>query len=238
MRDIINLMKYDFYNIQSQLKLFVIMSSFFIPLGFFLYPETSVYFILIAMIFVSPLHGMSEKYNFNKLYGLIPVKRKNIIRAKFLFIFIAHFFMEMISYSVIIIAINTKWYKLIVDTKTAFGKIANTSFKDDQLYIGIIFATVIFASMCSIFIYVEMMGQIFGRKNELKITIITFFILTLLAIGLTKFVNPDFTNFKMPSTPKTYESLIKFSMIINLITLAISIFLSEITAAIISRREL
>ena len=119
MKDILRLMRFDFLTASAISKssseyiagVFMIVIALAVPL--FIFPHSSFMYIFLAAPLIIPLQSYAEKSGFNKLYGILPVKRKSITRARFLYIFLTHFAMEIVSILILVISIYAKLYELL-----------------------------------------------------------------------------------------------------------------------------
>ena len=184
MKDILNIMRFDFLTAKPiafgamlcTVLLFGILSMLFSPI-------IASYITFVSMIFVIPLQGIADKNGFNKLYGILPVNRKNITRARFLYIFLIHFVTELLELVLGCIARTAKLYLLLPNQEGATMQMVKESFEDTSLALEMVFGMFIF--LCLIFSFMEMMGQIFGRENEFKIIMITLDIIAAIAFVFT-----------------------------------------------------
>lgn len=238
MRDILKIMRFDFLSAKSfefapaaiLLLLCVVLSLFFSPI-------TSAYITFGAALFIIPLGGIAEKSGFNRLYGILPVNRKNITRARFLYIFLLHLIAEIFEFGVAYVSFNLKLNKLLPNQNGELAQMVSKGFEDGS-FIPVAIVGV-FMLFCLIFGYMEMMGQIFGRENELKIIIITLgavcgvvFVILLLA---EREIIPTL---KFPSLPVTTAGKVILGVVLNIIMLGICVLFGEITAKKLAKREL
>ena len=92
MREILKIMRFDFLTARPLAIIpAATIAVIFFGLSLFFAPLICSYITLVAMIFVIPLQAVAEKSGFHKLYGTLPVRRSNITRARFLYIFLVHF---------------------------------------------------------------------------------------------------------------------------------------------------
>ena len=85
----------------------------------------------------------------------------------------------------------------------------------------------------------EMMGQIFGRDNEMKIIFITLGAVCVLIVGFITLSNEGIIPmFKVPELPKTESGRVLVYAAVSVALLGISTLFGEITAAVVSKREL
>lgn len=105
MKEILKIMRFDFLTAKPfALVTFIISAVVFFVLSLILSPIINAYISFMAMIFVIPLQSVADKSDFNKLYGILPVKRSNITRARFLYIFCVIFASEILEFVLAVIS--------------------------------------------------------------------------------------------------------------------------------------
>lgn len=241
MKDILNIMRFDFLTAYPLAhKIFAAVAALFILLGLFLAPLACAYITLGSMIFVIPLQSVAEKSDFRKLYGTLPVRRRNITRARFLYIFLVHFAAEVLELILAFISMPLKLYRVLGALPNLNGEMMQMiekSFVDTKLTLVIIIG--VFAVFCLIFSYMKMMGQICGRENEFKIIIITIGIIAIPAIGIAILINKGaIPVIKLPSLPDTAQGMLIVGAVLNVIMLGLCLLFGEITAGKLAGREL
>ncbi len=238
MKDILNIMRFDFLTAKPiafgamlcTVLLFGILSMLFSPI-------IASYITFVSMIFVIPLQGIADKNGFNKLYGILPVNRKNITRARFLYIFLIHFVTELLELVLGCIARTAKLYLLLPNQEGATMQMVKESFEDTSLALEMVFGMFIF--LCLIFSFMEMMGQIFGRENEFKIIMITLGIIAAIAFVFTILSEHDIIPVvKLPSLPESVSGILILGGVSNVIIFGICLLFGEITAGTLAGREL
>ncbi|MDE7364709.1 MAG: ABC-2 transporter permease, partial [Ruminococcus sp.] len=119
MKEILKIMRFDFLTAKPfALGIFIIGAVLFFTLSLLFSPIINAYISFVAMIFVMPLQSVADKSNFNKLYGILPVKRSNITRARFLYIFLVIFASEIIEFILAVISRSLKLYRLLPNQNT------------------------------------------------------------------------------------------------------------------------
>lgn len=84
MKQIINLMKLDFITVKGKsLLIFSILFAAVCVVGFFSVPILPIYLVLFSGFALQPIFSTAEHSGFNKLYGILPVKRRYIVIARF-----------------------------------------------------------------------------------------------------------------------------------------------------------
>ena len=190
-----------------------------------------------SMLFVIPLQSAAERSGFHKLYGLLPVKRKQITRGRFAFMFAAFFGTELIGILIARIAPFLALYRLLPNQGSPNLVLIAKTFEDVQTSVMAIILMHFLMSL--VFIYMEMMGQIFGRENEMKIIMISLTVLTVVLITFFTLsdheiiprINFGFDEFQNAGNLFQLVST-------GLIFLVLTIVFGEITAHVVSRREL
>lgn len=239
MKDILKMINFDFCNIKSFLAAGSVLTFVFVILGIFISPVICSYttFIMAALVIV-PLQNISNKTDFKKLYGIIPINRKNIVRARFLFIFLVFFITEIIESVFAFIS-----YKLRLPLNMSVKYNETTEFLKDSFNdpsFIIIAIVAIFVIVCLMFTFTEMVGQIFGRENEFKLILITLSVITILAVGFFWLSDHNIIpTIKLNlNISKTTFSKIMIGIIVNAALLGINLLFGEITANKLAKREL
>ena len=238
MKGILKVMRFDYLSAKGvALPALVLCMVIFGTLSMVYSPVIASYLGFLPMLFVVPLQGIAEKNGFNKLYGTLPVRRKNITRARFLYIFIVFFAVELCCSAIAFISFSIKVYRFLPIRNSSTMTLIRESFKDPKLAVGMIWG--VFAFACIIFSYMEMMGQIKGRENEFKIILITLGVLSAIVYLIGSLSNHDILPpAKLPDMPSTVQGMICLGAVVNIIVFALCIIFGEITASILSKREL
>ena len=238
MKDILKVMKFDFLTAKPlAFRAFIIVAVICFVLSLFFSPLISSYITFVALIFVIPLQSVADKCGFNKLYGILPVKRKNITRARFMYVFLAYFLSELLEGVLAVVAFNLKMYKVLPNQDGEAVQLIKKSFEDTTLIYVMIIG--VFAFFCLMFSYMEMMAQIFGRENEMKIILITLGVMTAVAILLSVLNSYDMLPpINVPKLPEDIGGRAIFAAVLNIVVLGICLLFGEITASRLSKREL
>ncbi|MDE5577022.1 MAG: ABC-2 transporter permease [Oscillospiraceae bacterium] len=238
MKDILKIMRFDFLTAKPlALRAFIIVAALFSLLSLFFAPLICSYITFGAMVFVIPLQAAAEKSGFHKLYGTLPVRRKNIVRARFLYIFLVHFAVEMLELVLAAAAMSLKLYRVLPNRNGEMMQMVKDSFGDTKLTLLMVIG--MFTVSCLIFSYMEMMGQICGRENEFKIIMITLSILTALLVGFLILSDRGIIpTIQMPSLPDTVQGVLLLGAALNIVMFGICLIFGEITASRLAKREL
>ncbi len=243
MGDIVKVMRMDFItsagsvtaNGKGELILGIPLLLLFLAMPLFLSPLLSFYLIFAAMVLVIPLQN-TAKGDLGHLYGILPVKRGNITRARFAYIFLIYLVSELVSFLIAWISILLNLNRLLPDD-SALVEIGREYYDSAKLpEIGVVFVgfTMFF---CFMFSFMEMMGQIHGRENEMKILFIFLAGIVVVVLGFTWLASIGiipYMDFSGMSEPEAFPTFV----IIHLVVGALCVLFSEITAAKMAAREL
>lgn len=84
MKEIANLMKLDFITLKGKsILLFSVLMLAAGVLALFLCPHQMVLLVIFTGFAVQPVFVVSEQSGYNKLYGILPVKKRSIVFARF-----------------------------------------------------------------------------------------------------------------------------------------------------------
>lgn len=238
MKEILKIMRFDFLTAKPlALGVFIIAAVLFALLSLFFSPIICAYTTFGAMMFVIPLQSIEDKSDFNKLYGILPVQRKNITRARFMYIFLLFFLTELFEVVIMVISMSLKLYRVLPNQNGEMMQMVKNSFSDTSLVF--VAGIGMFSLFCLMFGYMEMMGQIFGRENEMKIILITLGVVCVLAMGFLMLADHDIIpTFKLPNLPTTITGKVILSAIINIVMFGVFLLFGEITANKLAKREL
>lgn len=238
MRDILKLIRFDYLTARPlAFGLAVIIAVIFIALSLFFAPMLCSYITFGAIVFVIPLQGIADKSVFHKLYGTLPVRRGNITRARFLYIFLVHCAAELLELVPAVTALSLRLYKILPNQNGEMMQMVKKNFEDTNLTLLMIFG--VFTVCCLLFSYMEMMGQIHGRENELKIIMATLGVLTVLCVVFFVLSGHGIIPaIQMPGLPDTVQGLLLLGGILNIVMLGICLIFGEITVNKLAKREL
>lgn len=236
MKDMLKIMRFDFLTAADTGYFPAIFLAALSMTGSFLFgPSYAAALILTSICFIIPLTGVTEKSELHKLYGILPVNRKNITRGRFLYIFLLHFIPEMIALILIKPAFSLKAYRYLPNQgSTSLQMIGNAFSSGFRGPCMIIF--LVFSLSCFIFLYLEFTGQLFGHENDLKsimilLTAVTAVSMTVILLGGNDIIHVDFQKIKNLSTLTVGTGA-------NVLMLIICVLLGEITAGKVSAKEL
>ncbi|MBP0973577.1 MAG: ABC-2 transporter permease [Oscillospiraceae bacterium] len=240
MKDILRMMRFDLLSAAPvALVPLIIIVLAMTGIVFLISPATSGFMLTGALLFILPQGTIAEKSDFGKLYGTLPVNRKNITRARFLFIFTCLFAAEVFALVLTWFSLRLQLIRFLPNQEAEFMQVAAATFKNDD--VNVYSLTIgFFTIACFAFSFMEMTGQIFGRENDLKVVFIIIGILTVIGVvfsilsdrGIIPEVDVDAILDQLSSiqTPLCIG--------INIGLLGLNILFGEITANALAKREL
>lgn len=121
MKKLFNLMKVDLINVnggKSNMKTIAVLIIVFCGgMGFFISPIAGVYCPFLMGAFFVPMFFQNElKYHSGKLWGLIPIRRRDLVNARFLLIMGLYTVTSFLFYLLMLLSLVFKPYYLL------FGK--------------------------------------------------------------------------------------------------------------------
>ena len=231
MKDILKMMRFDFISAQSAAD--KTAPNAFAAIGIvvtigaailFIFPGFSLAITAAAGALIVPLQS-AKKDDLGRLYGTLPVGRKNITRARFLYIFVTHAVSTAAS---LVIAFAAA----LKDNDTIKKLSESYSMEELAKLVPVLFGFAVFS--CLVFAFMEMMGQIHGRENEMKIFIILLASIVVLVMGGVFILGQlGYPEIKLPDMP-LWAGL----TVTALAVLGICVLFGEITAAKLAKREL
>lgn len=131
MKELGKIMLFDFRTVGGS-QVIQFMSGFgvlIILAGLFIMPVAFLYItLMIPLLLISPLTAVADKSGFNKLYGTLPVNRKNIPRARFLYIFALCTAAEIIGGVLSVISVWAQLYRFLPETSHEFREMFEEAF--------------------------------------------------------------------------------------------------------------
>ena len=239
MKDILRIVRLDYITVRATVMPVVLMlSALCAGLSLLIAPMCAAYIQLVVLFYIVPLQNIGEKSGFHKLYGILPVKRKNITRGRFLFLAGSMLLSELEGLLIAIAARELQLYRFLPNQGSSeMQLIAETFSKDSFLCFGTIAG--LFAVLCISFSYMEMMGQIFGRENEMKIILITLGAVSALAVAFFELSNRGILPIiRIQDWNLSFAQKCLVSAGVTLAALALNVLFGEITADKIAKREL
>lgn len=238
MKDVLKIMRFDFLTAKPLFFSGMIFSILlFGSLGMFFSPMICSYISIIAIICVIPLQKTADKSDFNKLYGILPVDRRNITRGRFLYIYLVFLGAELLELALIAVSKSLKLYRLIPDQNSELTLMTKDSFADTQLTLLTVF--IAFTFFCLFTSYMEMMGQIHGRESDFKTIVITIGVISVIAFAFAFLSEHDMLPMiKLPRLPESVGGMLLIGTALDLTVLAICMLFGEITAKKLAKREL
>ena len=114
-----NIIKSDFTNIKSgknsMTSLGIIMAVFFLGTGFLISPIGGFYCpCLLGVFFVPALFYNELKYHSEKLPCLLPIRRRDLVNARFLLTVSLYFITCLVVYVLMIISMKIKLFSIIL----------------------------------------------------------------------------------------------------------------------------
>jgi hypothetical protein len=89
MNNIQRIVKLDFYTVKSIYRMTVLTYLISILFGFIAQPVIPIFLIMVFGVFYSGMvFSMYEKNHLNKLYGILPLKRSDVVIGRYLYAFL------------------------------------------------------------------------------------------------------------------------------------------------------
>ena len=238
MKDILKVMRFDYLTARPLAIVELVFSIVMLgSLSLFFSPIICSYLTLLSMVLVIPLQSTAEKSGFHKLYGILPVGRRSITRARFLYIYLVFFLMQLLELGIACLAWTLRLCRIFEGTGTGLAALVADSFSDRPLALQMIFG--LFTVMCLLFSYMEMMGQIFGRENEFKIIMATIGAVCALAFLFAFLSEHDLIPpGLLPHLPETAAGTVVLGAVLDAAVLGLCLLFGEITASKMAAREL
>lgn len=117
MKKLFDLMRIDFITMNggknNMRTIFIFMFVFFGLFGFFITPLFGIYCpLFMGGLFVPTIFKNERKYHSDKLHCLLPIKKQDLVKARFLMILGLYVIFSLLFYALMLIAIIFKTYYL------------------------------------------------------------------------------------------------------------------------------
>ena len=237
MRDILHMMHFDFVSVRrNSLPGACLGVAGLIAFAYLWLPPASLALLFLGSLFLQQ-DGSSEA-ELRRMYGILPVSRRNIVRARFHYIFLLNLAVEILTSAVYLVSLRSTVYRHMPvqapELKTIIEEMHTDGMNPGLLLVFVLFCMVMIVSSA----YMETMGQIFGRENKMRILLITMGVFTAAALGFFALVNADILPAVTPALPDTTAGFLKAAVIAHLVAWAVCMILGELTARRMELREL
>ncbi|MBR6069277.1 MAG: hypothetical protein IKP78_01625 [Ruminococcus sp.] len=244
MRDTLIIMRFDLLTASPfAVRGFILVAMLCVWMGLFYAPITLAFIVFGALPFVLPLNGVADRSDFAKLYGVIPISRRNITRGRFIYIFAVFFLTELAEIAFAVISHTLNLSRLLPDRNSALMEYVKYAFEKEATTLLVVF--VLFTAVCIFVAYMEMMVQIFGAENLFRIMTAS----VLVALGVfAAYCMCEMTghgivysfgiNYYIVNLLDYLEYTIPFGIALNIIALVLCLVFGRITARRLSKREL
>lgn len=238
MRDTLKMMRFDSHIIRPLFRKQVLpIALVFAVVSLLVFPLGGVYLMMSATVLTVPLQNIPERSGFNKLYGILPVSRKAVQRGRFLLIYLILLAGELGGLLLMTLSGRLRLIKLMPYGESAFAQEMLDFVKSFWSFAPAVVG--FFGAFVLILTFVEMMGQIFGRENTMKILVLTLVALVALIMGFIALsMNGILPMLHFSSSP--HGSAFKYFVVaaVQAGALAVTVLFGEITASVMAKREL
>lgn len=234
MKDIINLMKLDLICIKKKTLIPMIAAvAFFVLFGFYMGPMYMVGIIIFSGLCVQSVFTIAAKNDFNRLYGVLPVKRSSVVYARFALGVLS---IGIVTAVVIMFGLAADHAVLFEQTDEQLARSYYLA-KEDGFTIPMMGA-VLFAATCILTSIQYSILFILGVERETVGTLIAI-IISAVMIFIIVAVNAEITTGAADLLSKIYlkSEFLLYAAIYAFGIIVAAVF-ALITGAIINRREL
>lgn len=241
MKDILKMMRFDFISATGTAgtdngAVNTIMLIFMLVLllagALLVTPFFAFCFVFSAGSFIVPLQSAKNE-DLGRLYGVLPVERKNITRARFLYIFLAHLVTGVLSFLLGFTSLTLDLHRFLATDSDVMKKFAEMF--DPEVFgnlIPIITGFIVFS--CVTFAFMEMIGQIQGRQSEMKVLFILIIAVCVIIVGGVFILGQlGYPEIKLPDLPWWLGY-----PLVAAGALGVCVLFGEITATKLAKREL
>jgi len=241
MKDILKMMRFDFISAvgasgtdsgTANTIIWIFMAVLFLGVALFISPVFAFCLVFASGALIVPLQS-AKNTDLGRLYGVLPIARKNITRARFLYIFLIHLAMLCIALLLAALSVSLNLNRFIADSSDAlktFSEMYDSETFRKMIPIFLWFA--VFS--CVTFAFMEMIGQIQGRQSEMKVLFIIIIAVCVIILGGTFILGQlGYPEITLPDLPEWLALSLGF-----LGVLGICVLFGEITASKLAKREL
>ncbi|MBQ5311552.1 MAG: hypothetical protein ILP19_05875 [Oscillospiraceae bacterium] len=238
MKDILKMMRFDFLTARPlAMPTLIAVTVLCVCIAPFTSPLVIAWSSFATMAFVIPLQLSGAGREQNKIHGILPVARKTVTRARFLYIYTLYLATSIVQAVLMFIVKALALYRLLPDQRSSTTQLIAAAFENTGMtYMGLV-GFFVFCTL--IFTYMEMMGQIFGHENDMRIILLTLGAVTVIAVAFftlsSKGIIPMM---KVPSLPTEEPARAALLLAVYALMLVITLIFGEITASVVSKREL
>lgn len=238
MKDILKMMRFDFISVYGMnggavsIITCLVMAALLSVGALFVSPVFAFCIAASSGAFIVPLQS-AKNSDHGGLYGVLPIARKNITRARFLYIFLIHLVTLCISVLLAVLSVKLDLNLFLPadsDSLKTFSEMYDP--ETFRKMIPVIIGFVVFS--CVTFAFMEMIGQIHGRQSEMKVLFIIIIAVCVIILGGTFILGQlGYPEIKLPDLPEWLAMSLVF-----LGVLGICVLFGEITASKLAKREL
>lgn len=234
MTDIRKMIWFDFCTIKSLTVNFVIIITVAAALlAIVVNPGLSIIAYFGAAALFLPVQMIAGRGTFNPLYGILPIQRKSITRAGFIENGLTCIAAELFVLLLKTVSDKLQFFMLL---RNALNKVDQPAPQPSGMEVCIAFFCVTLLFLC----YFRMTSDIFGQENEMKIFLITMFVLFVMFIIFyqlldRQIIDADFINQRIPQTGGGKFLL---AVLVHLLVFGICTLFCEITVKKLAKREL
>ena len=237
MKDILKAVRFDYLTVAPFVWFGVVLSVLLLGgLSLLMAPAVCALLSMIAPFFVLPLQIVADECGFNKLYGVLPVSRKSIARARFLYIFLVFLAAQFAELVIAGIAHAANLYRFLPNQESSMMKFVPDAFANRSFTLLAVFGVCVLVGICVAF--VEMMTQIKGRESLFRIVFFAFFTISVIAFIIAKLVQKKILTLHLPLLASSPAGMLLTGAAADLVLLAVCVIFGEITAAAMEKREL
>lgn len=245
MKQILNMIKLYLYTGLPFLTdgAMLLLMMFLLILGILLAPiEIFAAPLLVAVILTAFIPTVEEQSGYSKLYGILPVERKNRVRGQFFYSLMVFFLCETGSMVLTLLSFAMKLGRLL-PFKDPFRRMIENEYTDTgNLVLAFCLLTAAFVLLELYQVLLVMVSGVFGREAKTKVY--AGLIITPLALGgLFMFLNErdvlpviDLSSLRPPET--FTAGVILFILTANAAMFGLTALFAELTAAKLEKNEL
>ena len=245
MDEIMKMIRHDFIAVRAiTFKPIVIICSVICLLSMLLFPLAVVMIPMLVAVMFNPIQAIADKSSFNRLYGVLPVKKSSAVWARFAEVVLCSFAGEMLAVFVGYVSATAIIYVVFPYPVTVLSEQMLEMQNSGQLLLLLITACqMIFVFYSIVVCFFTMASLIAGQENEMTFAGIFLLIVLLLAIVFSYLISHEMINIDIDAImdfliPENILQWIGGIFLCHILTFGICALFGLITVKVLDKREL
>lgn len=240
MKQILKLMRYDLLTVLGASKvLMIIEAAVLVPMG--LFPPLTAVFIILPVALMQTILGDTDEKTGSRIFGVLPVKKKNIYRSRAYLYYAALTAGQLFAYLIVVISFKINLNRYIPLNDDLKESLTDMEEQGNCMWIMSVF--VLFCVLTVIVISGHLVGMAFGKKAASTLKVVALMTPALAGLVFVILSAADLipvielTFLKLPAGNIDAGHIIK-CIAGNIILFALTAIFTELTAEKLKDRDL